>query len=290
VRRRFDRTKTPSYIDGGEALMEGMGSTFSDEDLSYLIRVLVPGVEDKQRTMRALRDDEEILEAMLADDRAFHRLIDDPLSVLRVSPPLFFAILLSRVKKDIQEQPFTLERSKRLSMILFDGPQIIQLLNDKDLRAYLTGLLVSFVRVNSFSWTVRVRPGVWRRLRFSDFDIDSLLHYSSSLEEHERFPAYKRIADICLFTLGILAPSDPPAPEPAAPESMHLRARRWDDYVAEGVTFYRLASQHDESRARKQSEVLSTLAEKFTLAVKPLAVMSARYLQPFKENLFLNPQ
>jgi hypothetical protein len=267
--------------------MNGPGSSFSDEDLSYLIRVLVPGVEDKQRTMRALRDDEEILDAMLADDRAFHRLLDDPVSVLRVSPTLFFAILLCRVKRDIQEQPFTLERSKRLSMILFDGPQIVQLLEDKDLRAYLTGLLVSFVRVNSFSWTVRVRPGVWRRLRFSDFDIDSLLHFSSSLEEHARFPAYKRIADICLFTLGILPPTDPPDAAQMFAEGMRIRARSWDDYVSEGVTFYRLASQHDESRATRQSEVLSTLAEKFTLAVKPLAVMSARYLQPFRENVFL---
>jgi hypothetical protein len=264
------------------------GLSESDEDLSFLIRVLMPETHDRTRMMRMLREDGEMLEAMLSDERVFHRLLDDPLSVLSVSPTLFFAILLARVKTDLQRQPFTLEHSKRLSMVLFDAPQVVQLLEDKQLRAYLTELLVSFVRVNSFSWTVRVRPGIWRRVRFSDFDIDSLLRYMASLDEPERFPAYKRIADICLFTLGIFAPADTPvSAQSLLTEGLRVKARRgWDDYVSQGIAFYRLASRHPDIRARELSDVLSTLSEKFTLAVKPLAFISSRYLQPFKENVF----
>ena len=266
------------------------GMVFSEDDLQFLVRVLMPESDDTQRMMRVLREDAEIREAMLADERVFRRMLTDPLSVLRVSPALFFAILLARVRADLEHEPYTLERSKRLSMVLFDVPQIVELLDDRQLRSYLTELLVSFVRINSFSFTVRVRPGLWRRVRFSDFDIDSLVRYCNAIEESERFPAYKRIADICLFTLGILsapAPVDTPQ-DPLKIEGMRIRANRTrDDYVQEGVTFYRLAARHSDVRARGRSEVLATLADKFTLAVKPLAVMSARYLHPFKDSVFL---
>jgi len=272
--------------------MREPGIEFSDDDLQFLVRVLMPATDDKQRMARMLREDAEMLEAMLGDERVFRRMLADPLSVLRVSPALFFAILLARVRFDLEHEPYTLERSKRLSMVLFDVPQIVELLDDRQLRDYLTELLVSFVRINSFSFNVRIRPGLWRRVRFSDFDIDSLVKYANAVDESERYPAYKRIADICLFTLGVLSAPPPvdPVSELLKAEGMRLRAQRsQDDYVTEGVTFYRLAARHGDVRARGRSEVLSTLADKFTLAVKPLAVMSARYLQPFKDSVFLQP-
>jgi len=267
--------------------MAGLASVFRDEDLLFLVKVLMPGSGDPQRMIRVLREDEEILEGMLADEKVIRRLLDDPLSVLRVSPALFFAILLARVKADLEQQPFTLERSGGITMPLFDAPQILQLLGNRELRAYLTEMLVSFVRINTFSTAVRVRQGLWRRVRFSDFDIDSLVRYGSAIDDAQRFPVYKRIADICLFTLGIFSPpgreQNAPSPFPQA----RPRARRSrDDYIAQGTSFYALASRHREAQVRKLSEVLSTLAEKFTLAAKPLSVMSMRYLEPFKENVF----
>ena len=280
------------YSPEGDEPMAEPRREFSDDDLQFLVRVLMPTTEDKPRMARMLREDEEMLEAMLADERVSRRMLADPLSVLRVSPALFFAILLARVRSDLEHEPYTLERSKRLSMVLFDVPQIVELLDDRQLRSYLTDLLVSFVRINSYSFSVRIRPGLWRRVRFSDFDIDSLARYSNAIDESERFPVYKRIADICLFTLGILSA---PPPEEAPPEALTMPGtrvrgnRNQDDYVNEGVAFYRLAARHGDLRAQGRSEVFSTLADKFTLAVKPLAVMSARYLTPFKDSVFLQP-
>ncbi len=250
----------------------------------------MPETNDKQRIVRILREDEEILEGMLADEKIQHRFFDDPLPLLRVSPALFFSILLARVKMDLERQPWTLERTSRFSTALFDSPQVVELLSNKDVRDYLTALLVSFVRINSFATTIRVHKGVWRRVRFSDFDIDSLLRYGSGLEESKRFPAYKRIADICLFTLGIFSPPQG-APHDALPtlkEGLRMAQRRnREDYIAQGVTFYRLASLHKEAASRKLTEVLSLLSEKIALAAKPLTVMSARYLTPFKDKVFL---
>jgi hypothetical protein len=263
---------------------------FKDEDLLFLIKVLMPGTDDKQKMIRVLREDEEILEGMLADEKVFRHLLDDPLSVLRVSPALFFAILLTRVKSDLEREPFTIERSGGFSMALFDTPQILQLLENREFRAYLTDMLVSFVRINSFSTAVPVRRGVWRRVRFSDFDIDSLVAYGSAIDDSLRFPVYKRIADICLFTLGIFSPSERADKDPVTflQAKSTIRAKRSrDEYIVQGISFYTLASRHKEAQARRLSEVLSTLAEKFTLAAKPLSFMSSRYLEPFKENVFL---
>jgi hypothetical protein len=267
--------------------MQELRSIFTDEDFLFLIKVLMPDVDDKQRMIRVLREDEEILEGMLADEKLHRYLLDDPLSVLRVSPALFFAILLVRVKFDLQGQSYTFERNRGFTMALFDTPQILQLLEKKELLAYLTNMLVSFVRINSVSTAVRVRRGVWRRVRFSDFDIDNLLQYASAIDESFRFPVYKRIADICLFTLGIFQPAEggENIPFPFQQAKSLLRAKRSrDEYTARGVSFYWLASRHKEAQVRKQSGVLSTLAEKFTLAAKPLSMMSSRYLEPFKDN------
>jgi len=288
------------------ACMRGFQFLFSDGDLLYLVKTLVPQTQDASRMIRILRDDPEILEGMLNDSKLSQRILDDPQSILQVSPSLFFAVLLRRVRADLEKERFTLEHAGGRSMALFDTPQIVALLDRGELLSYLTDMLVSFVRVSSYSTVVRVKHGVWRRVRFSDFDIDSLLRYGSAIEESRRFPVYKRAADVCLFTLGIMPPEEasparaagiPPgaAPSPRAGDPRGLpwetlrvsRRRTRQDYVTQGSSFYRLASRHPDAEVRQLSDVMGTLAEEFALAVKPLSTMSSKYLAPFKEKVFL---
>ncbi len=279
------------FLDAGGLALKKSRLSFSDDDLVFLITTLMPDATDHQRMIRVLREDEEILQGMLADEKVLHKLLDEPqFNLLRVSPALFFSVLLARVRLDLERQPWTLEKTSRLSMILFDSPQVVELLANTEVRDYLAALLVSFVRVNSFSTTVRVRSGVWRRVRFSDFDIDSLVRYGNALEESQRFPAYKRIADICLFTLGIFSPPKSPPEAPLALLNAGLRMalrRSREDYIEQGVTFYRLASRHRDAAHEKLTDVLALLSEKIALAAKPLTVMSAKYLAPFKDAVFL---
>jgi hypothetical protein len=254
-------------------------TSFTDNDLLYLVKTLSPDAVDAARMVRVLRDDQEILEGMLSDERLALRLVDDPLSLLQVSARLFFAILIRRVRADLRREGYTLEQTSGHSLALFDTPQVVGLLENPELSGYLTELLVSFVRINSFSTPVRVKPGVWRRARFSDFDIDSLVRYGGAIDESRRFPVYKRIADICLFTLGIMRPAE----EDPGPASGR---RTPQDYVTQGVSFYRLAARHREAEAQRLSDVLETLSERFTLAVKPLSAMSRKYLAPFRDTVF----
>ncbi len=82
----------------------GATVTFKDEDLRFLISVLMPDTQDTRQMVRVLREDAEILDGMICDERVFHRLLEDPLAVLSVSPALFFAILLARVASDLSRQ------------------------------------------------------------------------------------------------------------------------------------------------------------------------------------------
>ena len=65
--------------------MKQIAWMLSDDDLLFLIRSLMPGYTQRQRMMRILREDEDILEAMLADEKLFHILEHDPQSLVPVS-------------------------------------------------------------------------------------------------------------------------------------------------------------------------------------------------------------
>jgi hypothetical protein len=271
---------------------------FSDADLSYLIRVLVPGCQDRERMVRALREDEEILEGMLNDQRLFKALMEDPESVMQVSPRLFFSVLLNRVKATLKQSSYTIEKQAGVHLAVFDSGKVYRFVDNRTIRNYLADMLCSFVHINSFSIPVRVRKGVWRRYRFSDFDVDSMLRYSETLSEMRRYPTYKRIADICLFTMGIF-------PErtagrgvrrsPSAGITLPLAQKGEADLESCGRQFYRMAAEHAKllEQAAGLEETIDTLlslSENFALAVKPLTVMAQSYLEPFKDELFLQKE
>ena len=270
--------------------MENRSRIYSDEDLLYPAKTLMPGVSDRRRLIRVLREDEEILEGMLSDVRLFRHLLNDPEAMLQVSPFLFFSVLLSRVQKDFQDQMYTIERNARHSTVVFDGQKVVKLLNERRIRDYLVGMLVSFARINSFTTTVRVRRGVWRRIRFSDFDIDSLIEGSRKIDESQRFSSYKRIADICLFTLWIF--SDRLKEHQGVLTIEHGESkvpvrRSRSDYAEQGKYFYRAAARLDTATNLDIKAVMTELSDNLVLATKPLTVMAFRYMDSFKEKLFL---
>jgi hypothetical protein len=266
----------------------------NDNDLLFLIRMLMPGYTQRQRMLRILREDEDILEAMLADEKLFHILSDDPQSLLQVSPHLFFTVLLNRVKEELKTRSYTVENDFGAHAIVFDSAAVVSLLEDRGIRNYLADMLVSFVRINSYTIPIRIRKGIWRKYRFSDYDIESLMRHSEVLSKEHRFPPYKRMADICLFTRGIFNDQT---------QLMNISApvagkgkQELENY---GRYFYRAAAEyaelmeHDSLTVVEQQRlqdivgVLQQLSEHFVMAVKPLTFMANHYLEPFKDELFL---
>ena len=266
----------------------------TDSDLLFLIRSLMPGYTQLQRMVRILKEDEDILEAMLADEKLFHILKHDPRSLLQVSPHLFFTVLLNRVQEELKTRSYTVETSFGSHALVFDSAAVAAFLEDRSIRNYLADMLVSFVRINSYTIPIRVRKGIWRKYRFSDYDIDSLMRHSEVLSREQRFPSYKRIADICLFTRGIFHEH---AQQESLPPSVAGKGKQeLENY---GRYFYRAAAEYAELvehhslsmeqqlRLQEIIEVLIQLSEHFVMAVKPLTFMADHFLEPFKDELFL---
>ena len=261
-----------------------------DADFAFLIRTLIPDCRDIPQMMRTLREDEEILGGMLEDERLFRILTDDPDALVRVSPRLFFSVLLARVRRDLKERSYTVERDQRHPVLVFDSNSVVQLLDVPEMRSYLADMLCSFIRINTYIIPIRVRKGTWRKMRISDTYIDSRINYSQTLDEAHRFHAYKRIADVCLFISGIF--HDYLKSLEGMPPGYQLRKsfseRSKEGYEEEGRRFYRAASEHQAAQVSDMNRILLDLSENFTLAVKSLVFLSDNYLDFHKEKLFLH--
>ena len=87
--RKIGREEVKSakeILDRRRAFIRAVRDQFglSDDDLKFLIKFLMPGCSDKTAMLRTLREDDEILEGMLSDEKLFKYVADNPESVIRV--------------------------------------------------------------------------------------------------------------------------------------------------------------------------------------------------------------
>jgi hypothetical protein len=266
-------------------------SALSHNDLLFMIETLIPERTDKERLVELVKDDEDFVEAMLADEELFDRVMGDEEILVKISPKLFFAVLLERIRRDLEKATYTVERRNLQRIAVFDSDRVVDLLSRKQIRDYLAEMLASFTRIESFTLPVRVRKGIWRKYRFNDFNVDSLIRYCQAVDEEHRFRFYKRIADVCLFLASMFpehieAQYRYPLSRKIRPKVMGQSRRSIEDYEEEGKAFYERAAEHQVARTQNLDGVLSTLSENFMLAEKPLAFMSNHYLWFRKHQLF----
>jgi hypothetical protein len=263
----------------------------SHNDLLFMIETLIPERTDKQRLVELIKDDEGFVEAMLRDEELFDRVMGDGEILVKISPKLFFAVLLEGIRRDLEKETYTIERRHFQKIAVFDSDRVVELLSRKQIRDYLAEMLASFTHIESFTLPVRVRKGLWRKYRFNDLNVDSLIRYCQAVDEEHRFRFYKRIADVCLFLAGMFpghieAQYRYSLSGKVRPRAVGQSRRSIEDYEEEGRAFYELAAEHKVARAQNLDGILSTLSENFTLAGKPLAFMSNHYLCSRKHELF----
>ncbi|HUZ17655.1 MAG TPA: hypothetical protein VMV68_04670 [Spirochaetia bacterium] len=257
---------------------------WSDEDLAYVLRVLLPDSADRSRMIPVLREDRTILDAMLNDDRLFRKLMESPDGIVNVSARLFFTVLLYRTRSDLEKQTFTFERDNRYSVVIFDSSAVLSLLKDPAILAYLAAMLASFARIESRTLFVRAKSGVLRRVRVNDFDIESLIEHSRLVGEEQQALVWKRIGDICLFLLGVF--SDHLEVERRLPGGWY-RTKSKEELVECGSYYYRAAARRGQSLPRGTEYAMARVSEEFLLATKPLTYLSSRYLGFVKRTVFL---
>jgi len=264
---------------------------WSFHDLRFVVETLVPERSDPEHVVELIHDDEPLLEAMLLDERLFQQLLADDAAFVSVSSLFFFKVLLLRARRDLEQEMYTVERRRQQKVVLFDASRVVDLLRHPAVGDYLATMLASFTRIQSITIPIRVRPGIWQRLRVNDLDVDSLLHYAQLLDKEQRFGVHKRIGDACLFLTGLF-PEYIETQQPTSPSSQpRLRLRSSvlqsrEDYETYGRAFYHLAASDKRAKLEGLEEPLTILSEQFILAEKPLAFLAARYLSLRKHHLF----
>jgi hypothetical protein len=255
----------------------------SERDLDFLTETVFHEVADKLKLKMIIREDEDFRNRAMADERVFGRVMDDEEIFLKISPPLFFEILLRKAANDLQKASYTLERTNAMKIPVFDARDVVELLNKEALLAYLADMLSSFTRIESYAISLKARNGVWHKIRFNDLDIEGLMSFCELVEDEHRLGFYKRIADICLFIMGLFP--DFVEREYRYPFSGHLRPQTYgklrispDEYEKEGRRFYRLAAEHPSAKDTGLSEVFWDLQGKFQTAKKPLHFIAEHYL------------
>lgn len=260
---------------------------WNDSDLAYIVRATAPDAAaagNAEKLIRSMREDPELLEAMLCDERLFHSIMDEPERVLDVSGRLFFSVLLNRALHDLTQQTFTFERENRVSVVVFDSSTVLALLGDLTLRYYLADLLSSFVRISRTTLYVRVKPNILERVEVDDFDIESLIQYSRTVDQTQRVLSYKRIGDICLFLLGVF--SDFIEMQRLLPGAWY-RSKSRKELAACGTYYYREALRQRGPLHPSLEYALNRLSREFSTAVKPLMYVSSRYLGFVRRSSFL---
>ena len=264
---------------------------WTHRDLRFVVQTLVPERSDLDHIVDLIHDDEPLLEAMLQDDRLLQQLLADDATFASVSPLFFFKVLLLRARRDLEQEMYTVERRHQQKVVLFDANRVVDLLRRPAVCDYLASLLASFTRIHSVTIPIRVRPGIWQRLRVNDLDVDSLLRYAQILDEDQRFGVHRRIGDACLFLSGLFPEyieAQQRYPHSGQPRlrlrSTVLQSR--EDYETYGRAFYHLAAADEQARVEGLEETLTTLSEQFILAEKPLSFLAEHYLGLHKNHLF----
>jgi hypothetical protein len=263
----------------------------SERDLDFLVEAVSPEVRDRARLKQIIREDEDFRNTFIGEERVFRRLMDDEELFLKISPSLFFEILLRKAASDLEGVSYTVERTSTMRIPVFDTKEIVGLLTKESLLLYLADMLSSFTRIESYTISLRVKKGIWKRIRFNDLDMLSLMSFCEAVEDVYRFGFYKRIADICLFILGIFP--DYAEGDYRYPFSGELRPQirgkariSPEDYEKEGRRFYKLAAQHQSAKESELSEVFWDLHGNFEKAKKPLNFIAEHYLRYRRHRFF----
>ena len=258
-------------------------------DIRFLLSTVEPSLLER---IDVVSGDPDIIESLMESGarKVCRRiqLLDENELTTNITPRFLFEVLLRTARLELMERGYTVERSSTMKVPVFDSGDVVQFLRDNEMVRYLADMLTSFTKIRSYTVPVRVRKGIWRRIRYNDMDIDSLLRYSQTVGEESRFKTYKRIADLCLFMTGMF-------PEHVTPVltgtfypggTSRRRRRTAQDYIDEGRRFYKLAGEHPDGAAAGLSQVFLQLHEQFDIARKPLNYISENLIRFQKVKLF----
>uniref|UniRef100_A0A7C4EL83 Uncharacterized protein n=1 Tax=Thermodesulfovibrio aggregans TaxID=86166 RepID=A0A7C4EL83_9BACT len=244
-------------------------SELKDKDLDFIVNTVAPEFKNKEQLKRFINEDPDFRHGLVGSDKMFEKVFSDPEILVKISPALYFEILLRKALNDLERLSYTYEKVGSYKIAVFDVSDVVEFLSDENVLLYLAHLLSSFTRIEKYTLWIKTGKNIWKRINFTDMDVEALKKMAQMIEEEYRFGIYKRIADACLFILGVF------------PE--HLKESF--ETEEEGKKFYKLAGDYLSSET-ELANVFWQLSEKFNLAKKPLNFISENYLRWKKHQIF----
>jgi hypothetical protein len=263
----------------------------SDADLAFLGSATEsgPGSAPKPGQIETLIDSPSVYRQL------FNQPGRDPL--LRGTPFLVFAVLVSRAARDLSQASFVEEWvGPRQRVPVFDVEALRDFSADPLHRLFLAELLASYTHVASGSVLVQTRRG-WRRRRFSELDPVRLVELADLVPEHERSWVYRRLGDLSLFLSGVfpdyaaeqlVAEPQRRRLEGALPVRDRQRAEQEDGiWLLErlGRRAYQMAQRATDGSAG-MADVLAQVGQSFPTARRVLNFLTDRYLFPLRRQWF----
>ena len=93
-----------------------------------MIGLAAPNARDPDRLKRLARQDEELRKALVSDDAVFEHVMADDEAFVRVTPALYFEVLLRRALRELETLTHTVERSGRQAIPVFDTDEVVRLM------------------------------------------------------------------------------------------------------------------------------------------------------------------
>ena len=119
---------------------------FTETDLDFVVDEVAPGARNKEQLKQLILEDAAFRKALLEDDKVFNRLIVEEEAFLKISTPLYFEVLLRRSLKELKSTTYTIERSGRENIPVFDTREVMELLGAR--RFILSGPYASVVHTH----------------------------------------------------------------------------------------------------------------------------------------------
>lgn len=239
---------------------------------------------------------------LLAGDGAFRSVFGrrrDDDRLMLASPFLLFAVAVERTNRGLAGVSYVDEWSgvgRRTPV--FDVGRLREFMSSPWCRLFLAELLASFSRVASGSVLVAGRRGM-RRQRYSELDPVQIAGLLDVVPEAERPGVLRRLGDVCLFLTGVfpdhvarrgLRPSEERkllvagGQGPAPPSADAGGAFQILEQL--GRRCYQAAFETIPRPVTSSSAVLGEIAERFGDARRVLALVSERFLFPYRDHWF----
>lgn len=260
----------------------------SDVDLAFVTHDEHRRWPETNELRVALAHDEQLRAEVLGCDRLFRRVLNLDGALVRVSPRMFFEVLLRRAVFELGKAVHIREWSSTERVPVFIDGREAQVVARPVVIDYLSGMLASFGKINSHTARVRMRRGVWRKTRYSDLDVPSLLRLASETEEVDRLPVYKRAADASLLILGVFPDFAISATRYPGTGALRRRGTRLslEEYEHVAAKAYRLASDHS-SADQWLSAAAATLSDHVIDARRLLNYVEEHYLRIRHDKFFV---